>query len=312
MERIVAFDTSLVSENGGDQIILEYCNGILNELFPKDFIVHIPTHDRIGSFGRGYCMEAKYKIMCGTNILASRMPKFKMWDANLSDIKYIEGTCLLGTGWREYEGNPNLYSKYFWKKVLSKDLIHSVRDSYTEEKLRNLGFDNVVNTSCPTMWKLTEEHCNKIETKKSENVITTLTNYRMEPQKDKQMLDVLCDNYNKVYIWIQALEDYTYLKKIYDLKKLILINPNYHCLDDILEQDNIEYCGTRLHAGIRALNKGKRTTIIAKDNRAKEIAKDTNLNVIKMDEMEEVINGEIITDIKLPYENIRLWKEQFK
>lgn len=315
MDRIVAFDTSLVSENGGDNIIMEHCNRILEEIFPEDFIIHLPTHDRIGSFGRQYCQNVKYKIVCGTNILASRMPRFTMWDVKLSDIKYLKGTCLLGAGWREYEDDPNLYSKHFWKKVLSKDLIHSVRDSYTEEKLRKLGFENVVNTSCPTMWGLTPEHCAQVPTSKARNVLTAVTNYRMNSEEDKKMLDILCDNYGKVYIWIQALEDYNYLNSFYDIKKLNIVNPSLKCLDEALEMDDIEYCGTRLHAGVRVLEHKKRATIIAKDNRALEIGKDTGLNVIeseKIDSLEETINSEFATNLTLPWDNINTWKNQFK
>lgn len=314
MNRIVAFDTSLVSENGGDNIILEHCNKVLKELFPEDFIIHIPTHDRMGRRGRYYCEEAKYKIMCGTNILASRLPKFKMWDTSLKDIKVIKNTCLMGTGWREYEGNPNIYSKWFWKKTLSKDLFHSVRDSYTENKLRTLGINNVLNTSCPTMWELTPEHCAKIPRTKASRVITTLTNYRINEQEDKKLLDIVCRNYDEVYVWIQALEDYNYLKGIYDLSKVRIISPSLDKLDLILEQNDIEYCGTRLHAGIRALNYGKRTTILAKDNRAREISKDTGLNVIDCDnlnKLEDVINNDIITRLNIPFDNINKWKGQF-
>ena len=44
--------------------------------------------------------------------------------------------------------------------------------------------------------------------------------------------------------------------------------------------ENIDYVGTRLHAGIRALQHKKRTIIIGIDNRAIEKAKDFNLTVI--------------------------------
>ncbi|MCR5703799.1 MAG: polysaccharide pyruvyl transferase family protein [Eubacterium sp.] len=314
MNRIVAFDTSLVSENGGDNIILDYCNEILGELFPEDFIIHIPTHDKIGNFGKQYCTQARYKIMCGTNILASRMPRFKMWDANILDLKYIKGTCLLGTGWREYEGEPNAYSRYFWKKALHREMIHSVRDGYTEEKLRKLGFNNVLNTSCPTMWKLTPEHCKEIPRKKANRVVTTLTNYRMNPEEDVKMLEMVCRNYEEVYIWIQALEDYNYLKQIFDVNRLKIVNPMLKNLDEVLQLEDMEYCGSRLHAGIRALNYKKRVTILAKDNRALEIGKDTGLNVVKSSEVqlaEDIINGEIETNLSIPFENIEKWKKQF-
>ena len=313
LNRVVAFDTSIISENGGDNVIMDYCNNIMENIFTDSFIVHVPTHERIGKNGKKYCKEAKYKLLCGTNILASKLPKFRIWEAGLRDIKYISDVCLFGVGWMEYQDNPNIYSKYFWRKVLSKSLIHSVRDSYTEKKLNDLGFDNVVNTGCPTMWNLSLEHCKNIPQTKKEYVVTTLTDYRKNSINDKKMLDILFENYRKVYIWIQALEDYYYLKEIYDIEKLNIVKPGLNNLDRILSKDDIEYCGTRLHAGIRALNYGKRTTIIAKDNRAIEIGKDTGLNVLNdIDEMEKLLNSNIVTEIELPWENIKKWKNQFK
>jgi hypothetical protein len=51
--------------------------------------------------------------------------------------------------------------------------------------------------------------------------------------------------------------------------------------------------------------------IIAVDNRALEIAKDTNLNVINRNNLDPVmtfINSPYFTDIKLPLENIEKWR----
>lgn len=44
-----------------------------------------------------------------------------------------------------------------WKKILIKEnLYHSVRDSESVKILNDLGFKNVINTGCPTIWKLDE------------------------------------------------------------------------------------------------------------------------------------------------------------
>jgi len=85
----------------------------------------------------------------------------------------------------------------------------------------------------------------------------------------------------------------------------------------VLESEsNLDFVGTRLHAGIHALNLGHRTIIVAIDNRAKEMGKDTNLPIISredvIDKLEGMINSEIKTEILLPKENIKRWKDQFK
>ena len=72
--------------------------------------------------------------------------------------------------------------------------------------------------------------------------------------------------------------------------------------------------GTRLHAGVRALQHKKRTLILSVDNRANEIAKDTNLPVISRDNLAAIaswINSKYETKIKIPVDNINQWKNQF-
>ena len=60
----------------------------------------------------------------------------------------------------------------------------------------------------------------------------------------------------------------------------------------------------------------KRSIIIAVDNRAIEISNDTNLPSVKRenikDELENLIVSDFKTEIKLPMENIKRWKSQFK
>lgn len=73
--------------------------------------------------------------------------------------------------------------------------------------------------------------------------------------------------------------------------------------------------GTRLHAGIHALNYKVRSIILAVDNRATEMGRDVNLPVIQRSEigekLESKINTDFTTDIRINQKNIRLFTEQF-
>lgn len=204
-----------------------------------------------------------------------------------------------------------------YKKLLKNNFIHSVRDNYTKEMLGRIGITNVINTGCPTMWNLTEKLCNKIPYKKATNVVTTVTNYRQDRIKDKIMLDTLVKNYDSVYLWIQSMRDLNYIKKFYDIYKLKMIYGGVDRYSEVLNKcESLDYVGTRLHAGIHALNYLKRTIIIAVDERAKNIAKDTGLIILNRDKftediLEKKINMEFATKIRMPYENIRKWKQQF-
>lgn len=63
------------------------------------------------------------------------------------------------------------------------------------------------------------------------------------------------------------------------------------------------------------MQKKRRSIIISIDNRAEEMAKDYNINIIERDninELEKLINSNIETKINLPIENINKWINQFK
>lgn len=74
--------------------------------------------------------------------------------------------------------------------------------------------------------------------------------------------------------------------------------------------------GTRLHAGIRCLNGGHRSLIIAIDNRARQIGEDTGLPVLEREDgylhkLADWVNHPVKTEINLPWTSIDKWKKQF-
>ena len=75
------------------------------------------------------------------------------------------------------------------------------------------------------------------------------------------------------------------------------------------------YVGTRLHCGARFLQQGRNALIIAVDNRAAEIKKDTGLPVVLRNDFETIRSWlEGLTDwapINLPLDAIKQWKQQF-
>ena len=202
-----------------------------------------------------------------------------------------------------------------YKKILSESYQHSVRDMYTKTMLNKMGFENVICTSCPTMWSFTKEHCLQVSKTKAKKVVTTLTDYNCDIEKDQKMLDILSENYDKIYIWLQGIGDYHYLQSLNINDKMIIIPPTLEKYDDILDNGDIDYIGTRLHGGIRALQKRVRSIIIGVDNRALEKKRDFNIPVIerqKIDELPKLINSSYITDIHIPIEEINRWKRQFQ
>lgn len=336
-QKIVKLSPVISSENIGDQIIDFYCDRVLNELFPNHMEVSVPTREHLSTISARHITSADHAFVCGTNILCSDLRHNQQWNIGKMDAARIEfskckkkdfltpwnamkkrissNILLLGVGWFQYEAEPDKYTAKIYRQIFSSKGIHPVRDSFTENRLRELGIENVVNTACPTMWGLTKEYCSKIPKKKANKVVTTLTNYHKDGSSDEMLLDILLRCYSDVYVWLQAIEDYAYLKSLNGFDRVHVIPPTLAAYREILRDHDIEYVGTRLHGGIYALNALKRALIIATDNRALEISKGTGSPVIKRDEMEEKLEDMIIddrqTNIVLPEENIIMWKNQF-
>ena len=315
IKKIVLYNPAISSLNMGDHIIFDGANNQLEDLLNQAFVVEISTHLPVSRYLR-HTKDFDYKFVCGSNLLRGKMNRlFRQWDINIFNASQVGPCILVGTGWWQYGDEPNLYTKKLYKKVLSSNYYHSVRDSYTEKQLNKMGFNNVINTGCPTMWSLTKEHCRDIPKEKAKEVVCTITDYNQDIERDSKLFQILCDNYENVYLWIQGTKDYEYFQKLnIKNKKVQIISPNMKSYDSVLEKD-IDYVGTRLHAGVRALQKKKRTIIIGIDNRAIEKQKDFNLTCINRDEieaLEEKINSIFSTEINMPIDNINKWKSQFK
>lgn len=331
--KITKLNPSISSENVGDDIILKYCQQQLEDIFGDSLYVNIPTRDKLDLMSRKHILSSDYAFVCGTNLLASNMDVRKQWNigiknaieilnANLRRREYLnfkkyaeKQLILMGVGWWQYQGEINKYTEILLNMLLSDKYTHSVRDSYTENKLKSIGIHNVLNTSCPTMWNLTKEVCLMIPEKKASRVVTTLTNYNRFREKDEKLLEILCSRYKEVYVWLQAIEDLSYLEDLSCRKYVKIIPPNLKAYDCYLKEYETDYVGTRLHGGIRALNNVKRSLILAVDNRALEISKDTGLPVLERGKVEECLESWIEepynTSIILPVDNIEAWKHQF-
>ena len=316
--QIVRFNTSMATCNLGDYIIMYYCNDILRGLYPECNFLDVSTHMLPTREEETLVKETKYKFVCGTNLLTSHIEEGWNWrlpDGFRAKLNY-RNVILLGVGWKNYEEKCSEYTRMIYRELLNPSVIHSVRDSYTEKKLKQIGINNVINTGCPTMWRLTPEFCETIPTKKARNVITTITDYRPDVENDSVLLNILGRNYETVYLWLQGSTDEEYIKKLELPSNIAIIPARLTAYEEMLSGGNVDYIGTRLHAGIFALNHHVRSIVIAVDNRAKEIAKDTDLPIIPREriesDLESLLNRRFETEIKIKEHNIDTFMEQFK
>jgi len=316
MKKITVFNTAICSENIGDYIIMDSVNYEIYNLFYNEMIFETLTHDVISKPSYRLNKISDFSFIGGTNLLSSKMNKYNQWKIGFIDAFFLKDILLLGVGWWQYQTTPNLYTKRILQKVLNKKMLHSVRDSYTEKMLKSIGIKNVINTGCPTMWELTEEHCNNIPQKKADSAVFTLTDYNKDIDCDQLLINILASNYSTLYFWPQGSGDYDYLKSLNNTGTIIILGANLNSFNKLLDDQskNIDYIGTRLHAGIRSIQKFRRSIIIGIDNRAVEKRKDFNLKVLlrnNLTELDNEINRNFKTEISLHTKNIEIWRSQF-
>ena len=101
------------------------------------------------------------------------------WNINIFNAKPLKNSILLGVGCGVNSKSVNWYTKLLYKMVLSKDIEHSVRDNKAKEMLENMGF-KAINTGCATLWKLSEELCKEIPTKKYIHLFIIVKNLHLQ------------------------------------------------------------------------------------------------------------------------------------
>jgi len=323
MKNYVLFDIAEGTQNLGDYIIMDSIMKEMNFLFEGNFLTHFSTHTPIARFYHNFrrnmqsraCDAADKKFICGANTFKNSLLRIcPDWNINHFNCKYYKDSIAIGVGMDMNSKKMDWYTKMIYKNILSKKYIHSVRDERTKRMLEKLGY-KAINTGCPTLWSLTEEACKKIPQKKSKNVVFTLTFYDQDRKQDQKLINILNNNYEKLYFWVQGSEDYEYFKTFENIKDIEIISPNLESYKNVLQQEDIEYVGTRLHAGIYAMKNEKRAIILNIDNRARDMGETYNLNTIdreNIDMLEDKINSSFETKVNINSKRIAEWKKQFK
>ena len=317
MEKITLFDSSYVTDNLGDQIIMASVQKHLREVFPQGFFTGVPTHDYPGQVAFKILKEGDFAFVGGTNILSSHWLWYHQWKLRLTDLARAGNPVLMGVGWHKYQNKPDIVTQKIYKTILHDTYLHSVRDKYTHDKLKEIGIDNVIYTGCPTMWDLTPDHMASLPEDKKEDVVFTLTAYLRKPDIDGKLLNLLTQRYRKVYFWPQMYDDLDYLQSIASTTasgSLQILEPSLAGVKAAFTEQPVDYIGLRLHCGVYALQHKVRSLILEVDNRATEIGKNTHLPTCARDNfdlIEKWIDGSKRPVLDIPLDNIAKWKSQF-
>ena len=94
------------------------------------------------------------------------------------------------------------------------------------------------------------------------------------------------------------------------------MSPNIYAYSEVLQQ-GVDYIGTRLHAGIFAMQHKVRAFILAVDNRAQDMAMTFGINSIlraledELENLKTLVEKEHITQVNIHEAEIQKWKNQF-
>jgi polysaccharide pyruvyl transferase WcaK-like protein len=310
---IALLDTSVSSTNVGDEIIMEAVRRQLAPVLANDYVCRIASHETMSAKSRGMIARSDYVIAGGSNLLSSHAGLRSVWKLSPLDAALGPKFVMMGVGWYHDQGAPDPYTAWLFKRLFARDKLHSVRDSYSKRKLEALGFNNVLNTGCPTLWELPDDVNAATPRRKAKTVVTTLNTYMKDRSADAALLSLLSRKYERVFAWVQSYSDQAYLQELHPAIELVA--PNLSAFDELLTSSlDLDYVGNRLHAGIRALQKGRRTIIIEIDNRAREMGRDFNLPTVKRDDaaaLEDMIDRPQDLNIVLPREDVRRWLGQW-
>lgn len=317
MKTITILDTAAASNNVGDEIIMDAVDAVLREVFPDAYFYRVPTHDSISDWSRRFIGESDLAVIGGTNILGPRMGPDDQWKLAPETVDRLAGrTVALAVGWHSYTEKPGWRQGRLIRRLLSSPFEHSARDQHTDDQLKELRVRSR-NTACATMWGLDEAFCRSIPTAKAPAVVTTLTRWRADHAADRAFLERLKALYGEVWYWPQMREDAGYAEELSPpgVGGLRPVPANLAGYDRFLDEHDVDYVGTRLHGGIRALQRGRRTLIVEVDNRAAEIARDTGLPTVRRGDLPALdawVDGAAPTRIRIPTAEIAAWKAQFK
>lgn len=315
VRNVAILNPQIGSENIGDEVIWESVKSHLYPIHEDSFLTIYPSRF-INDFDLKTSLAKNDKVyICGTNLLSSNMDVRNQLAFDPVHMEILHERCvLMGVGWWQYQGKPNKYTRNLIQSILCKESLHSTRDVYTLEMLRECGINNTIYTSCPTLWDIDNISLSKIKLKKSNHVVTTLTSYNPDPFNDAKIINYLNQQYDTVYLFPQGQGDKHYFTSLNILhpESIQILSPSLKAYDTLLEEGDVDYAGSRLHGGIRALQKNVRTVIIAVDNRAAEISRHTNLPVVSRADLEGLknfCNSPKKIKIDMPNKGIREWKK---
>ena len=277
-------DTSVASDNVGDEIIMDSVLRHGSSIWQDAWLTSSSSHDGMGRLGRRHVASSDLVFLCGTNALSHRnmIRRKPIWSVAKQDVAPLKGKVVLfGVGWNKYSATVERSQARILRQLLSDKFLHSVRDAYTAHMLASIGITNTVVTGCPTLWSLGESSWPSLGAD-SPSVILSLTHHKPH-ELDHWLIKLAKRTFDSVFFWPQQIEDLEYLRSIGkdDVASFNVVSPTLKRFAELLATGHVSSVGTRLHAGIFALQHRVPTCIVAIDNRATEMHRDFNIPIVE-------------------------------
>ena len=296
MQHIHLIDTSVASDNVGDEIIVSEARAHIDTIFRDAYVSTSSGHDGLGHYSRSLVATADLVFLLGTNALSAKyqMRGNFIWNVARKDIPILAGKVILfGVGANRDFDQISWRQARLLRRLLSSSHKHAVRDQTGYRLLESCGIA-AINTSCPTLWRYAS-NLTVLPTRPSTNVCFTLTKHKRH-NSDISMIDALRRVYKTVFFWPQQPRDLDYLKEITSTDDITIVAPNLAAYDDLLGNQSMDVVGTRLHGCIRGLKHGQRVLVVAIDNRARDIGRETNLPTISREHVAEHLEQVLLAD----------------
>lgn len=315
MRHIHLLDTSIASDNLGDEIIVSEARAWVAETFGDAYISTSSSHDGLGYYGRQMAQGADIVLMLGTNALTGKYQRRGnfVWSVKRADIAALEGkVVLVGVGASTGKTDVIPRQRRLLTRLLSKDDVHSVRDETAYRLMSNAGL-KALNTSCVTLWRYADAQP-KVPQVCAPAVCFTLTMHKAS-RHDLTLIESLRSVYSKLYFWPQQLRDLAYLREMTNTDDIEIVPGSLAAYDHLLATTDIDVVGTRLHGGIRGLKHGRRSLVVVIDNRARDIGAEVNLPTIARDQLGAPLISRLQdafkTDLNIPRPNVAQFSAQF-
>jgi Polysaccharide pyruvyl transferase len=308
---IVVVDPGARSTNLGDRVISDAITArFVDPLLTAGLEVRrIPLHGHLDDADRDLVRAASEVVVCGTNLLATHMRFRSPWQWSRSDIALATGKLtVLGAGWWQYQRSGVDPWTARWLRSLAGTKTWAVRDEYSHAKLQRAGVASV-HLSCPSVWAL---HSQRLPSGQS-HVVATLTDYSQDPLADRRLHRWLEHRFDHVSYWPQGPGDERYIREL--LGAVHVLDPSLAALDTALAEPATAYIGLRLHAGIRAIQRGVPSLVLSIDNRAREIAASIGLGVAsryRISEVERLTRSGHTLALAVPHLAIDAWLGQWQ